>query len=42
MENLQKELSELEERGHFDKTIDHVQEAIDLILKAKEKIQNGT
>jgi hypothetical protein len=41
MDSLRKELSELEDRGHFDKTIDHVQEAIDLLLKAKEKIING-
>lgn len=41
MENLRRELSELEERGHFNKTIDHVQEAIDLILRAKGKIENG-
>jgi hypothetical protein len=42
MDTLRKELTELEERGHFDKTIDHVQATIDLLLKAKEKISNGT
>jgi hypothetical protein len=42
MDSLRKELTELEERGHFDKTIDHVQATIDLLMKAKEKISNGT
>jgi hypothetical protein len=41
MDTLRKELTELEERGHFDKTIDHVQATIDLLMKAKEKISNG-
>ncbi|KAF2430107.1 putative regulator of gluconeogenesis Rmd5 [Tothia fuscella] len=38
MDSLRKELSELDERGHFSKTIDQVQAAIDLLEKAQEKI----
>lgn len=38
MDDLRKELSSLEERGNYDKTIDHVQAAIDVLIKAKSKI----
>jgi len=41
MEDLQKELTSLEERGNFNKTIDDVQAAIDLLTKAKDKISNN-
>jgi hypothetical protein len=41
MELLRKELTQLEERGHFDKTVDQVQATIDLLTKAKQKIANG-
>lgn len=38
MDDLCKELNSIEEKGNFNKTIDHVQDAIDLLTKAKEKI----
>lgn len=38
MDDLRKELHSLEERGNFDKTLDHVQAAIDVLMKAKSKI----
>lgn len=38
MDDLCKELDSLEERGNFDKTIDHVQAALDVLIKAKSKI----
>ena len=41
MQSLRKELLELEERGHFDKTIDQVQELIDTLTNFKDKIGNG-
>jgi hypothetical protein len=41
MENIRKELEELEERGHFNRTIDQVQAAIDLLERAKAKIEKG-
>jgi hypothetical protein len=41
MELLRKELTQLEERGHFDKTVDQVQATIDLLTKAKQRIANG-
>ncbi|TID26873.1 regulator of gluconeogenesis rmd5 [Venturia nashicola] len=38
MDDLRRELNSLEERGNFDKTIDHVQAAIDVLVKAKSNI----
>jgi hypothetical protein len=40
MDDICKELNSIEERGNFDKTIDHVQAAIDLLTKAKDRISS--
>jgi hypothetical protein len=41
MDDLCKELNSIEEKGNFNKTIDHVQDAIDLLTKAKDKVSAG-
>lgn len=40
MKDLCKEFNSLEERGNFEKTIKHVQAAIDFLTKAKENVSN--
>jgi hypothetical protein len=40
MDDICKELNSIEQKGNFDKTVDHVQDAIDLLIKAKDKISN--
>ena len=40
MDDICKELNSIEQKGNFDKTIDHVQAAIDLLTKAKDSISN--
>lgn len=40
MDDICKELNSIEERGNFDKTIGHVQAAIDLLMKAKDRISS--
>lgn len=42
MEAVREKLTPLAEKGHFTKTIDDVQDAIDALIRAKGKIQNGT
>ncbi|QDS70605.1 hypothetical protein FKW77_000357 [Venturia effusa] len=39
MDDLRRELDSLEQRGNYDKTIDHVQTAIDALTKARSKVE---
>ncbi|KAF2401754.1 hypothetical protein EJ06DRAFT_528908 [Trichodelitschia bisporula] len=39
MDNLQKELKKLEERGNYNKAIDHVQQLIDRLNATRDKIE---
>jgi hypothetical protein len=41
MDDICKELNSIKERGNFDKTIDHVQGAIDLLIKTKDSISTN-
>ena len=39
--NLHQALGKLEKEGNFDRTLEKVQEAIDLLSKAKSEITSG-